>query len=206
MPVIRQRDRLKIGHGGTLDPMARGVLVLGVGTGCKQLHQYLDGTKEYTVTAKFGEATDTYDAEGTITHTGPIDHLTRQLLEEALVHFRGEITQLPPIYSALKVNGKRMYEYARTGLVLPQPIQPRNVKITKLELGAFDGTTCILHVTCGGGTYMRSLVYDVAESLGTCAHMIELERTRQGLYTLDKTLALDESFCVKEVVECIHSS
>jgi tRNA pseudouridine55 synthase len=99
-----------------------------------------------------------------------------------------------------------MYEYARKGLELPEPIQPRNVKIAKLELGEFDGTTCILHVACGGGTYMRSLVHDIAQSLGTYAHMTELERTRQGPYTLDTALTLDHSFCLKDVLGCIHSS
>ncbi|RPA80705.1 pseudouridine synthase, partial [Ascobolus immersus RN42] len=130
---------LKMGHGGTLDPMANGVLVLGVGTGTKQLQNFLMGTKEYVAKAIFGAETDTYDAEGSIVHKSPYGHVTREKVEEVLGQFRGEIQQIPPIYSALRHNGVRFYEYARRGEKPPVEIQPRPVTCSHLEL--LDYTT-----------------------------------------------------------------
>lgn len=204
---LRRRDRVKIGHGGTLDPMAEGVLVLGVGKGCKELFKYLEGTKEYEVTAKFGEGTDTYDAEGTVNKRGNTEHITQELIMKTLPSFRGNITQVPPIYSALKVNGKRLYDYARQDIALPEPIKPRNVLIKELELTTFDDRNyeCQLHVVCGGGTYMRSLVHDMAISLGTYGHMTALKRTRQGNYHEKDTLSLDDTFTVQKVLEKLHN-
>ncbi|KAI8384727.1 tRNA pseudouridine synthase B [Radiomyces spectabilis] len=171
--------------------MAEGVLVLGVGTGCKELSQFLHCTKEYVVTAKFGHATNTYDAEGHITHSGPIDHLTEEAVYKALSQFRGRITQLPPIYSALRIEGKRLYEYAREGKALPKPIQPRPVTIHQLDLVKYNADHCILRVECSSGTYMRSLVHDLGQALGTYAHMTALLRTRQGSMTLQDALTIE---------------
>ncbi|KAI8366991.1 putative tRNA pseudouridine synthase 1-like protein [Choanephora cucurbitarum] len=193
---LKRKDQLKVGHGGTLDPMAKGVLVLGVGKGCKQMDQFLQGSKEYMVTSQFGQSTDTYDAEGKIIELGKTDHLTQHLLEQTLPLFRGQITQVPPIHSALKMKGKRLYDYARNNLELPEPIAPRTVRIDQLDLADYDPVrhTCVLRVVCGGGTYMRSLVNDLAIAMGTRGHMTELERTRQGQFVIDDTLLLDDSF------------
>ncbi|CAO3638469.1 unnamed protein product [Mucor fragilis] len=199
---MRQRDRVKVGHGGTLDPMAEGVLVLGVGRGCKQLADYLEGTKEYIVGAKFGQSTDTFDAEGTVVQIGKTEHLTRALIEKTLPQFQGHVTQVPPIYSALKMNGKKLYDYARQGVPLPKPIEPRKVFIDKIELVHLnrDRTECTLRVVCGGGTYMRSIVHDMAIRMGTYAHMTALQRTQQGRFAVQDAMALDATLSVDSVM------
>ncbi|CEP16583.1 hypothetical protein [Parasitella parasitica] len=194
---LGQKHRLKIGHGGTLDPMAEGVL--GLGRGCKELTDYLECTKEYIVQAKFGQSTDTFDAEGQVMQIGRTDHLTRDLIEKTLPQYQGHVTQVPPIYSALKMNGRKLYDYARQGMPLPKPIEPRRVFIEDIKLIDFNEKECKLRIICGGGTYMRSLVHDIAISMGTYAHMTALQRTRQGRFTIDDTLKLDSNFSVESV-------
>ncbi|KAG1051850.1 hypothetical protein G6F43_005972 [Rhizopus delemar] len=189
---LKRNELIKIGHGGTLDPLAEGVLVLGVGSGCKQLSNYLKCNKEYIVTAKLGQSTDTFDSEGKVINQGNIDHLTAGLVEETLRAFKGTISQTPPIYSALRMNGKRLYDYARDNIPLPKPIQPRTVLIEEIELVNFSGDMCSFRVQCGGGTYMRSLVHDMAISMGTFGHMTGLQRTRQGAFNLNNSLLLNE--------------
>ncbi|KAI9266908.1 pseudouridine synthase [Phascolomyces articulosus] len=194
---LKQRDKIKIGHGGTLDPLAEGVLILGVGNGCKKLHDYLHCTKEYLVLAKFGEATDSYDSQGTITHHGSTDHINQQNILSILPQFKGEITQVPPIYSAISIQGKRAYDYARQGIELPKPIEPRQVQILELELLDYQQESqkkeALFRVECGGGTYMRSLVHDIGHALGSYAHMTGLKRTRQGITMIKDTLAISNS-------------
>lgn len=123
-----------MGHGGTLDPMATGVLILGVGSGTKTLNSFLQCTKSYETVVLFGAATDTYDAVGKIVARKDYSHITKEIVEEALGKFRGEILQKPPIYSALKVNGKKMYEYAREGKELPIDIEARPVEVLEMEM------------------------------------------------------------------------
>ena len=125
---------MKIGHGGTLDPMATGVLILGVGTGTKQLQDFLECTKTYEATVLFGAATDTYDVLGKVLKKGSFEHLTRERVEDALNTFRGKIMQRPPLYSALRVQGKRLYEYAREGKEVPREIEKRPVEVKELEI------------------------------------------------------------------------
>ncbi|KAI9497465.1 putative tRNA pseudouridine synthase 1-like protein [Zychaea mexicana] len=187
---LKNRDKIKIGHGGTLDPLAEGVLILGVGDGCKKLHDFLHCTKEYLVLAKFGQATDSYDSEGTITHSGSTSHISRQSLLSILPQFKGEITQVPPIYSAISIQGKRAYDYARQGIALPRPIEPRQVQILALDLVEFHHPYAVYRVECGGGTYMRSLVHDIGLALGSYSHMTGLKRTRQGTMTIQDALEL----------------
>lgn len=124
---------MKMGHGGTLDPMATGVLIVGVGNGTKSLQGFLDGTKTYEAVVVFGAATDTYDYEGKIVKRAPYHHITKAAFEEALGKFRGDIMQRPPIFSALRVQGKRLYEYARKGKEAPVEIQERPVTVSELE-------------------------------------------------------------------------
>ncbi|ORE07489.1 tRNA pseudouridine synthase B, partial [Rhizopus microsporus var. microsporus] len=166
-------------------------LVLGIGNGCKELTKYLEGSKEYIVTAKLGQATDTYDVDGKIVKEGRTDHLTSSLVKETLSTFKGQITQIPPIYSALKMNGKRLYDYARENIPLPEEIKPRVAFVKDIELLNYGNDTCVFRVECGGGTYMRSIVHDMAIAMGTFGHMTALKRTKQGLFTLDDTLPLD---------------
>ena len=130
----KQPVQVKIGHGGTLDPMATGVLIVGVGKGTKSLQSFLDGTKSYETVVVFGAATDTYDAEGKIVKRAPYEHITKVAVEEALAKFRGDIMQKPPIFSALRVQGKRLYEYAREGKEVPVEIKERPVTVSELEL------------------------------------------------------------------------
>lgn len=125
---------LKIGHGGTLDPLATGVLIAGIGKGTKELSNFLDCMKTYETVLLFGVATDTYDRVGKVVGHAPYEHITREKVEKALEAFRGKIMQRPPIFSALRVQGKRMYEYAREGKELPVEIQPRPVGVEKLEI------------------------------------------------------------------------
>ncbi|KAI9137412.1 pseudouridine synthase [Paraphysoderma sedebokerense] len=202
-----EKRRFRIGHGGTLDPLAEGVLMIGVGKGTKQLTQFLNCTKEYIATGKLGTATDSYDATGSVTITAPFNHVTKQLLETVLPQFRGQISQLPPIYSALKQSGKPLYHYARKNLPLPKPIEPRLVAIHELELLDFSdlytspSLVCNatdsaiqfkLRISCSGGTYIRSIVHDLGVSLDSAAHMDSLIRTRQGEFHLDDALKESE--------------
>ncbi|KAI8340185.1 putative tRNA pseudouridine synthase 1-like protein [Chlamydoabsidia padenii] len=189
---IKLKDKVKVGIGGILDPMAEGVLVLGLGTGCKQLEGYLKGTKEYITTGQLGKATDTYDAQGKVIRTATTDHINQALLESALNRFRGNILQTPPMYSGIKIQGKRLYNYARQGIDLPSAIEPRPVTLYQAHVDTFDPITkeFILTLETSGGFYVRSLVYDMGEAVNSCAHMTKLTRTRQGRWTLDASLHL----------------
>ncbi|KAI1096682.1 pseudouridine synthase [Rostrohypoxylon terebratum] len=130
----KREIQVKMGHGGTLDPLATGVLILGVGTGTKSLQSFLDCTKEYETVVLFGASTDTYDRCGRILKKKPYQHITRDMVEEALGSFRGKTQQIPPIFSALKMDGKPLYEYAREGKALPREIQARDVEVNNIEL------------------------------------------------------------------------
>lgn len=130
-------NKIKMGHGGTLDPLASGVLVVGTGRGTKDLGQFLSCSKDYEAVALFGCSTDTYDSDGKIVHRKPWKHITRELLESTLSQFRGDIMQTPPIYSALKMEGKPLYEYAREGKPLPKEIQARPANVSRFEITRF---------------------------------------------------------------------
>lgn len=132
-----KRVSVKTGHGGTLDPMATGVLTIGIGKGTKVLQSFIESTKTYDAVILFGAQTDTYDREGKILKRGPYKHITKEILETALAQYRGKIMQLPPLYSALKMNGKPLYEYAREGKELPREIQKRAVEVMELEMLQF---------------------------------------------------------------------
>lgn len=180
----------QIGHTGTLDPFAEGVLPICIGKATR-LIEYLEDNKSYLATVQFGSNTDTYDIDGTVTQTFD-KKVNRAQIEEALEDFRGEIEQLPPIYSAIKVNGKKLYEYARKGEEVE--IQPRHVTIEKLELKTFDETLQIaqLEVQCSKGTYIRSLAFDLGKKLDCGAHLSALIRTQAGRFTLDNSITLQK--------------
>ena len=176
----------KIGHTGTLDPMANGVLPIAVGDATR-LIQYLSDDKEYVATVKFGVSTDTYDKEGEIVSTS--DKIVEQAeLDEALNQFRGEILQKPPIYSALKKNGKKLYEYAREGKEVE--IEARKVTIEKLDLLSLENNVAKLRVKCSKGTYIRSIAHDLGEVLGCGAHLIGLTRTIAGDFKIENSIEL----------------
>ncbi|PZP38844.1 MAG: tRNA pseudouridine(55) synthase TruB [Pseudomonas fluorescens] len=181
-----QPKGIKIGHGGTLDPLADGLLPVGVGKGTKQLQMLLDGPKTYTFTLTFGTQTTTDDAEGEpVAHS---DHRpTEADLRAILPQFTGPITQTPPAFSALKINGQRAYALARAGEEVV--MQPRSVTIHALNLLEFQGESCLLEASVSKGTYIRSLARDIAIALGTVGHVTTLTRTGHGPFTLSQSVS-----------------
>lgn len=179
----------KVGHAGTLDPLATGVLILCVG-GATRLSDYvMHATKRYTARVRLGITTETYDAEGEIVQQRDASHVTREAVEQALLPFVGEIEQVPPMYSAIKQGGRKLYELARAGETVERP--PRSVRIDALTLTGWQPPDFTLDVTCSAGTYIRSLAYDVGEALGVGAHLAGLTRTASGVFTLEKAVPLD---------------
>jgi len=187
---LRRLTKIKqIGHTGTLDPFATGVLPICIGKATR-LIEYLEDDKTYIATVKFGANTDTYDLEGEVTATFD-KKISCDEINSILPSFRGEIEQLPPIYSAIKVGGKKLYEYARKGEEVE--IQPRRVNIYELALVNFDeaAQTAQLAVKCSKGTYIRSLAYDIGKVLGCGAHLIALERTQAGKFKIENSVKLE---------------
>lgn len=188
---LRRVTKIKqIGHTGTLDPFAEGLLLVCIGKATR-LIEYLDDDKAYTGVIQLGSATDTYDKEGKIIKTSD-KMVTKTDIESALIHFTGEIEQLPPIYSAIKVNGKKLYQYAREGKDVK--IEPRRVNISSLEILDFDEANrqVTLHIECSKGTYIRSIANDLGEKLGTYGHLIKLIRTKVGDFKVNDSIKLDE--------------
>ena len=187
--VRRMLDVAKIGHGGTLDPLATGVLPLALGEATKTVSYVMDGAKGYRFTARWGEARNTDDADGIVTATSPI-RPDRAQIEAALAGFRGEISQIPPNFSAVKVDGQRAYALARADQAME--LAPRIARIDSFELTAQpDADTAIFEVICGKGTYVRALVRDLAVALGTVGHVTELRRTRSGPFTENDAISLE---------------
>lgn len=180
----------KAGHAGTLDPIAAGVLLICLNEATKITGYLSDLDKEYIVTAKLGEATDTYDTEGVITRQVTVPDITRKHIEATLQRFTGDIEQIPPMYSAIKVNGRPLYELARKGIEIER--RPRVVTIHSLELLELKLPYIEMRVACSKGTYIRSLCNDVGNALGVGAHVSELVRTRIGDFTLESAAALHE--------------
>lgn len=189
----RRGSRLKVGHGGTLDRDAEGVLVIGVGQDCKRLRLYLrGGKKSYVAHGQFGTATDTFDASGSVVESRSCAHVTRVAVERCLGgHFTGEIMQRPPTYSALKWGGKRLSDLARRGLPVPQP-PARPVTVLSAALEHFALPAFTISVTCMSGTYMRSLIHDLGVAMDTCAHMTALQRTWDGPFGLEHCLPRED--------------
>ena len=196
--ILRRTTKIKqIGHTGTLDPFAEGVLPICIGKATR-LIEYLDDDKAYIGTVQLGQATTTYDTEGEIVNTSD-KKVNLEDIEAILPKFSGEIEQYPPIYSAIKVKGKKLYEYAREGLDVK--IEPKNVSIYKLEIVEFDKEkqTVDLHIECSKGTYIRSIANDIGEHLGCYGHLIKLVRTKAGLFNIDKSLYLEELDSIENI-------
>lgn len=176
------RSKVKVGHGGTLDPLAEGVLVLGIENGTKLLGEYLSGSKVYHATALLGYETDTLDSTGKVTEKVDCSHIKIDDIEKSLSLFRGEILQIPPMYSALKKDGVKLYELARKGVVVER--KARSVHVYQLELLnkviLNDSPTFNLNIESSGGFYVRSLISDLARTCNGRAHMTELVRVKQG--------------------------
>lgn len=179
----------KIGHGGTLDPLATGVLPIALGEATKLTGRMLNGDKAYDFTIRFGVSTATDDAEGAVAATSDV-RPTRTAIEAVLPRFTGPIVQRPPAYSALKVDGQRAYALARAGETVE--LAPRTVTIHALRLLETDGETATLSVSSSKGTYVRSLARDIAEALGTVGHVVMLRRTKAGPFGLEDAISLDK--------------
>jgi len=186
--IIRKGTNIRrAGHTGTLDPRASGVLVVLIGPAVR-LSEYVSASdKRYQAVIRLGETTDTYDSEGRVTSTSPVE-ITEEQFVEALQQFVGEIEQVPPPYSAVKVQGRRAYEMAREGEEVD--LQPRKIKVYSLELLEWAPPEAVIDIHCSSGTYIRSLANDLGKVLGCGAHLVGLRRTRSGRFTLRDAVPL----------------
>ncbi|MDR1090946.1 MAG: tRNA pseudouridine(55) synthase TruB [Prevotella sp.] len=179
-------NKLKVGHAGTLDPLATGVMIVCTGKKTKLIESFQYQTKEYIATIKLGETTPSFDLETDIDGTYPTGHITKELVLEKLNRFIGEIQQIPPTYSACKVEGKRAYEFAREGQEVE--LKPKLLVIDEIELLSYDKPVIKVRVVCSKGTYIRALARDIGLALDSGAHLTGLERTRIGNITLDQCI------------------
>lgn len=180
----------KVGHAGTLDPLATGLLIICTGKFTKKINEYMSQEKEYTGSFTLGATTPTYDMESEPENFKPVDQLSKKNILEATKKFIGSIMQVPPIHSAIKVEGKRVYELTRKGMEVklePRPIMIREFEILKTEL-----SVVYFRVVCSTGTYIRSLANDFGEALGCGAYLSSLCRTRIGTFTLNNTMTIEE--------------
>lgn len=191
--------KIKVGHAGTLDPLATGVMIVCTGRATKRIDELQAGVKEYVATMALGATTPSFDKETEIDATYPTEHITRELTEEALSHFLGRIEQIPPDYSACKIDGVRAYDLARTGQTVE--LKPKVLVIDELELLAFSPTEITVRVVCSKGTYIRALARDIGQALGSGAHLTALRRTRVGDITVDRCLTIEQAAELIRTVE-----
>jgi tRNA pseudouridine55 synthase len=187
--VRRSLGTRKVGHAGTLDPMATGLLLVGVGRATRLLRFFGDLPKTYEGTARLGVETDTLDADGTVVRSSPVD-VSRAEVEAAAARLVGESMQRPPAYSAVKVGGRKLYEAARAGETVEAA--PRSIRVDAFEVRSFDGRDLEFVVTCSGGTYVRVLAADVGAALGCGAHLTSLRRTAIGPYRVEDAVEPQE--------------
>ena len=184
--------RVKTGHAGTLDPLATGVLILCTGKATKRIDELQRHTKEYTATLQLGATTPSYDMEHEVDQTYPTEHITRGLIAETLPKFIGTIEQIPPEYSACKVDGKRAYELMRKGKDVE--LKPKTLQIDDIELQDFneENMQMTIRVVCGKGTYIRALARDIGKALGSGAYLTALRRTRVGDIRVEDCIKMDD--------------
>lgn len=184
--------KLKVGHAGTLDPLATGVLIVCTGRATKRIDELQAGTKEYVATLQLGATTPCFDLEKPIDKTYPTDHITLELIEEILPRFRGRIEQIPPAFSACKVDGHRAYKLARKGEEVE--LKPKVLVIDEMELVKFDAKQMqlTLRIVCSKGTYIRALARDIGQALNSGAHLIGLRRTRIGDVRVEQCMQIDD--------------
>lgn len=184
-------SKVKMGHAGTLDPLATGVLILVTGRMTKQIESLQAHTKEYTATLQLGATTDSYDMEHEVNATYPTDHITEEKIREVLSQFVGDIDQVPPTYSAVKVNGERAFNYRRNGESVQ--LKPKHIHIDSIELTDFDKSKmrASIRVVCGKGTYIRALARDIGRALGSGAYLTALRRTRVGDVRVEDCISYD---------------
>lgn len=182
--------KIKVGHAGTLDPLATGLLIICTGKFTKKIQELQGQEKEYTGTFTLGATTPSYDSETEIDNTFPIEHLSAEKLQQTTEQFKGDIEQFPPVFSALKKDGKRLYEYARKGEEVKA--KPRTVNISSFELTNIDLPKVDFKVSCSKGTYIRSLAHDFGKAVESGAHLSTLRRTRIGDFTVENAYTIDE--------------
>ena len=195
--------KLKIGHAGTLDPLATGVLVLCTGKFTKRIEEFQQHGKEYTATLQLGATTPSYDMEHPVNATYPTDGITRERIEEVLHQFEGDIEQVPPTFSACKVSGQRAYDLRRKGQDVE--LKPKQIRIDEIELLGFDAEKMqmSIRVACGKGTYIRALARDIGRALNSGAYLTALCRTRSGEYRVENCIELEqfEEWLAQQTIE-----
>jgi tRNA pseudouridine55 synthase len=182
--------KIKVGHAGTLDPLATGLMIVCTGRYTKRIDTYQAQVKEYIATLKLGSTTPSFDLETEVDETYPTDHIDSALIDETLKGFLGEIRQRPPAYSAIKIDGKRAYEYARKGQEVE--IKEKILVIDEIEVLSFEADVLKIRVVCSKGTYIRALARDIGQKLNSGAHLIALERTRIGEFKTDQALEIED--------------
>ena len=187
--TVRRQLQSKVGHTGTLDPLASGVLPLVLGRATRLARFFQSHDKEYVAEVQLGRTTDTYDREGTVLQERPVPPLTREEVRGLLDRFQGTLKQLPPMYSAIKVGGRKLYELARKNEEQPRPL--RTVSIYRIDLLDNQPDIWKLRVHCSSGTYIRSLAYDLGETIGCGAHLANLRRTRAGIFQLERSTSIE---------------
>lgn len=183
-------EKIKVGHAGTLDPLATGIMILATGKATKQIETLQSGVKEYVASLKLGATTPSFDMEHPEDAVYETAHITEELIHSTLDRFRGEILQVPPVYSAVKVNGKRAFDYAREGNEVQLKAKP--LVIDEIEVLNFDMPRLDIRVVCSKGTYIRALARDIGEALGSGAYLTALKRTRIGDIVLEQCRTIDE--------------
>jgi tRNA pseudouridine55 synthase len=191
--VVRKVKKIinneKVGHSGTLDPFAEGVLLILIGNSTKMMNEILHFPKSYEAILLLGKSTSTGDYTGEITRTMAVPEISQRILDRVAVQFIGEITQIPPLFSAKRINGIRSYKLARKGVEVSH--KPKKVKTEEIRLSYIGKNMVKINVTCSSGTYIRTLGEDIAKDLGTVGHLTSLKRTRIGNYTIDDAVPFD---------------
>lgn len=182
--------KIKVGHAGTLDPLATGLMIVCVGKYTKKIESYQAQVKEYIATLQLGATTPSFDLETEIDQEYTTEHITRELIAETLQGFIGSIEQRPPDYSAVKVNGKRAYEYARKGQEVE--IKKKTLVIDDIEVLEFEGNVLKIRVVCSKGTYIRALARDIGQALNSGAHLTALQRTQIGDFRIDDAIEIED--------------
>ena len=192
--------KIKVGHAGTLDPLATGVIILCTGRATKRIDELQAGVKEYVATVALGATTPSYDLETEIDATYPTEHITEELVRQVLAEkFTGRIEQIPPAYSACKIGGRRAYDLARKGREVE--LKPKVLVIDEAELLSFSPTEVKLRIVCSKGTYIRALARDLGEALGSGGHLSALRRTRVGTVSIDECLSMEQAAELIRTVE-----
>lgn len=192
--VIMRRmgvKKFKVGHAGTLDPLATGVLIICTGRATRRIEELQSGVKEYIATIRLGATTPSFDLETEVDQTYPAEHITEELVREVLPQFQGSIMQVPPVYSAVKVDGKRAYKLARKGREVE--LKAKELVISEIELLRCNLPEIVIRVVCSKGTYIRALARDIGQALHSGAHLTALQRTRVGDVSLSDCRSVDDT-------------